>query len=692
MDKNKGNNFKNLKNWLAPAAAALAAILAVFVLITAINLLPPLRIDFGFGGGEDNGAFGEPGETGGDGDSQGSGGSGSGENSDQNESPGGEGSDGPSGGESSEPPSEEEDASSTPPLDTITTITEIEGPLLKGHTITVRGEVVDEKGREVEGLMVLITLTAPAPPQAPKNLEAGEEGTESPESQQSYESSNSPEGSGSNQSPNSLEEGERQKSPESQEGTQSPDSPEGSESPTDPKNQEAHAIIEVQTILTAGKFEATFEIPGETPVGPNFVEAHTLGNYDYNESRDEREIEVSAETLLRLNMSRSFSSGNDIALRGTLTEKVSEETLPFKTVSFRLSDNSGRLMAAEEITTCEDGSFSLTATPNWEPGKEGPIPGLPLMEREPLEGSITYAGTELYLPSQDNQGTTAWHIYWQRVLIAALSLLIIGVIATAVIIKKRKAPPLIDAAPKKESGEVIKGASFKKYPWVINFPQIRPPFEKVWGVGDPLMVTASAASQTPATSSKDLPPGKNPERTAAVDSAETEISWAGEERQSLKTMASLSSNSYPMEEFTYSFTQKGMKDITIQNARGEILAREQIKLVDYREEIIEKAKSLFNDLGERDNSLKGNLTPREIIEKGLRDNLRDSSSIPSRTTKDSPQSTRAIQENLVIEPPRAKNRFITLVEYAVYSLKPIQRKEYEEFYLSFLQLKFYLEE
>ena len=169
-------------------------------------------------------------------------------------------------------------------------------------------------------------------------------------------------------------------------------------------------------------------------------------------------------------------------------------------------------------------------------------------------------------------------------------------------------------------------------PLLIEFPQIGEGLPDVWGEGEPLRISIRL-------------------RRGSAQRASLLIQFDGKTKKLTSTAPGRWAITHTFKKGRYTIRARLKKD-------GRVLegARE-IKIVDYREEVVEIFSSALNTFRERGVDLKADFTPREVqaaVERGV------------------PNINRAALDELV-----------SVFELAKYSHHPITRKEYERAYRSF---------
>jgi len=173
----------------------------------------------------------------------------------------------------------------------------------------------------------------------------------------------------------------------------------------------------------------------------------------------------------------------------------------------------------------------------------------------------------------------------------------------------------------------------------IEFPRISKPMPDVWGIGEELQI------------------GFHRKKTSNPFDENYVLYIGGIEKMGLSIKEELS--------YAYHiFEEKGLYEIRAMDKKGrDIEGERRIKIVEYREEIIELAKNLFRITDNNGNSLAEDLTPREL---GLK-----------------------IKQNITPEIKGPVDELVRIFEIAAYSLRKIIRADYEMFYINYISCKNY---
>lgn len=171
----------------------------------------------------------------------------------------------------------------------------------------------------------------------------------------------------------------------------------------------------------------------------------------------------------------------------------------------------------------------------------------------------------------------------------------------------------------------------------LNFPQIRPPLPDVWGVGDSLLVKAQLTSGEGSVEGLMLQATFQDGETKDIDLDDE--GWGKME---------------------YTFEEKGPHKVTVRflgdEGRGAAKAEAELRIVDYREEILDLFNTFSDEHRSSKDEIKDHFTAREAMYVLM---------------KYAPESVHNPLEELT-----------TIFEIADYSTHDIRRGEYERFYVA----------
>jgi len=171
----------------------------------------------------------------------------------------------------------------------------------------------------------------------------------------------------------------------------------------------------------------------------------------------------------------------------------------------------------------------------------------------------------------------------------------------------------------------------------LNFPQIRPPLPAVWGVGDSLLVKAQLKSGE-----------------GSVEGLTLQVTFQDGEAKDIDL------DDEGGCEMEYTFEEKGPHKVTVRflgdEGRGAAKAEAELRIVDYREEILDLFNTFSDEHRSTKDEIKEHFTAREAMYVLM---------------KYAPESAHNPLEELT-----------TIFEIADYSTHDVRRGEYERFYLA----------
>ena len=368
-----------------------------------------------------------------------------------------------------------------------------------------------------------------------------------------------------------------------------------------------------------GRFNVSYYVSsGETP-GSHKIR-YNLGDFDYVKEQD---VVVKIRTSLMIDAPSSFHPGDSPTVTVRLTDD-NNQNIPNVAV---------HLLEYEGLTNI-DGSagFQVSIPQDYN-------------ERE-MRLQARFDGTEIHLPSSstatmliNEQNPWSWLPY---------VLLLAGALAAMIgfMLKRRiKNKPAEDKKgedekkkAEKEEGdptaENIEGASLLSM--ALGFPEIEEPYPDVWGVNEEIKITCDVSDNEgkPATADK-IKLLANKELISEVAASSGKIS------------------------VVHKFMEKGNYEIVCDFSGNELYkpatAKKELKIVDYREEIVALYHSFLEYLKGRGVSIVENATPREVQELALQ---------------------------LKVDKRMVEN-IIRSFEEAQYSIHPINRKHYKTAWYAF---------
>ena len=499
-----------------------------------------------------------------------------------------------------------------PPEETETRIIEVEEAITKGETLSISGEVTDRAGNAVDDLLVLIYLQ---------------------------------------------------------------------------ENPDIDRLSYSKTTLSEGSFTTKFSVDRDISTGPAHVIVKTLENDRYRSSKADLPLSVHSETIIDLLLPQMVYEGSNLHIQGRLTELIEPIPLVFERISLHLeTSNPGNHIASKHTLTNREGAFELELTADFiEPDPS--FFNLNFIERQPVKVSAYFYGNNYHFSSQADGDTTVWIFYWQRAVFVSVLLLVAGSGVFTVIKLRRKN----EAAKEKDESEntfdklivpekdiQLDEKVTKKHLLSVKFPEIDESLPPVWGVNETLMIEISKAMGSIPTIEVNGSSGNNTsngEISSYQVNNETDET-AGKTIYGKKLKILFGDSNFEefflvdSTRFKHAFSIKGKYEISIiEPERNIVCGLSSLRIVDYREEIIDLGQLLFKQLMQSNSSLNEDLTPREGFETGLGHLLKSGK----------------------IE-PQALNEMVKIYEYATYSLKKITRTDYETFYQLLITVKSILEE
>lgn len=362
--------------------------------------------------------------------------------------------------------------------------------------------------------------------------------------------------------------------------------------------------------VVKGQFEVTCDIKNDTGAGKYQVIADLLENDTYRTSTSDPELRVVTDTYMELNSPGSILGGS-FNLSGKLLDAFSKEGITGLPVSVSFDS----LETREEVTSEEAGKFLREIDiklPEGAPSDKDFF----FVKRHPLTYRVEFGGTDIYFPSAIDESVFVWQINWLRVIIALLLVLIISVVLLIRALRRKlmtgcnkNEPVLAAGVPDLNLRPVVNpyvtAKKVEEIQFTIEFPQISEGLPDVWGVGDDILIR-------------------------------------------------FCDNLGNRDEVYGTFKRKGKYKMSVSREGGKSSSRD-IRIVDYREEIIFIGKSFLKDVFGRVQGINSVMTLREML-----------SLIRPQISPD---------KSWILE------RAFAILEKAVYSERDIQRKDYEEFYI-----------
>lgn len=426
-----------------------------------------------------------------------------------------------------------------PPVGTMTRITSVDPLVKKGATFNVKGKVIDQKGKPVNGLPVFIYVK---------------------------------------------------------------------------KSKNEDALAYFKGSVSKGTFNITCDLKSDIDVGKYQVVACTLENESFKSSWSDPEMKVVAETALSLDTKEVIFEGTTLTISGRLYEVLSGSPVIHGQVNIQ-PDNRTVTSNASNQSALYGGTFTCKMEPIVNRESH---PQLNLYAAAKYTGNFTvnYRGSDLYLPCEKTVSVGMWVIFWNRVIIL-LMVLLLGVLLSVCLSKAVKGRRikqlalLLDAElshgfDEFEMNHEVLHRKEKNQAVHIVFPQIGPAFPDVWGLDESLTVR-------------------------------------------------FSEDTGDFSEMDVMFDQKGQKMIRVfSTGHHEFRGMRGIRIVYYREEVIRMGKRFFEKLCRKYFTLNIKHTSRELID-----------NIPGE-----------LDETVC----RKLDEMLLLFEKATYSFDIIDRHDYEAFY------------
>ncbi len=399
-----------------------------------------------------------------------------------------------------------------------------------------------------------------------------------------------------------------------------------------------NTLLATLTTDESGQFQMwqSFSVPGEYTLKAVFrrSEYHLASESEIN-------FQVLEPTRLRLTSPLRANLKQMFTVEGFLSEEKSGTALPDQKVFITVD---GTLLKDQPVTSSE-GVFTLRYSFSEEGYHqfEAVYPGAPFYFESQAETIVEI----IPAPVQAESNSNVWLF---PVIVLAAVLLVLG-LGFFLMRRRRKhspaAEPLTaedvpDAADEPEVEPVEEPVAEDKseidrLTLSIEFPDIEPPLPDVWGEGEELRVFCYLLKEdgSPLASRQlDLLIGKNANRIATDAGGKAAVQCT--------------------------FQKKGQYQLAVrysgENPAEPLVTRRIIRVVDYREEIVELFKSMLEWLRSKGLELPSKATPREIKQ--------------------------IISDAGWVISPEALANLIVCFEEADYSLHTIERKNYKTMYLA----------
>jgi len=397
------------------------------------------------------------------------------------------------------------------------------------------------------------------------------------------------------------------------------------------------AIVWNEPTDSLGYFNFTFPVWnssffGNQSLGPMIIE-YDAENYPDVSAR--QNVTIVARTSLTCNAARTLKPADTLNITVSLKD---DQQQPMESMPIKL----------ECVFNKHDSSILTRVT-----GSDGNTTYMGIVIPSGTSSNLTYTvsfpGNATYLPS----------IYYGIVKVYSpsnpfnLLLVVFGVsvpasltVVSAVILKKKKSsrsnveqsapvitevpPVVVSALPSKMKAQLC-----------IRFPQISDPFPIVWGVKETLTIELDLEGYDKPVSPEDF--------SLRIDD-EREVSFNGSESTFLSSCV---------------FDVKGVHRLKAKFVGSddleEVVSEAEVKIVDYREEIVDLFNSFFKSAKTRFRGVEDEMTPREL------------------------QYTLASQMEASKQEPL--ETAVSIFEVADYSLHPVARGEYERIYIALKKLE-----
>jgi len=398
--------------------------------------------------------------------------------------------------------------------------------------------------------------------------------------------------------------------------------------------------------LSNGRFSGEFPVDPGMEVGRYHVVAQTLEDNRFRSSWSDPLLKVMSASVIELQVSSGAGGNNQIRISGRLKEKASGKPLAARRIAVRPGEDQALTFAAAETQTDGDGKFMFTLEAGIDKTKKAAADYC-FVKKYAGMYYLAFAGDEFHLPAEASGEIYIRRAYFPpgaRNVITFVVLAALSTTAGLYLMKKfRKERPASRDGKKEAWPAAAAGGGAGLNGIEVLFPLIKPNLPDVWGAGEELLV--------------EFRKGKEFRPSAGGYTA-----WFGETE---KTALDFEKDS-PCVHYHCCFKGKGLYEIKVINNENENTEGERkIKIVEYREEIMNLAGDLFLSIRENGGSFAGSLTPRElgdIIKKKTGPKLGE-------------------QVDLLVG----------TFETAAYSLREFKRTKYEAFYPAYSKIKTFLE-
>lgn len=370
-----------------------------------------------------------------------------------------------------------------------------------------------------------------------------------------------------------------------------------------------------------GAFSVQAAVPAGIDVGDYSLIARTVDNYQYSGSEDGKSVRVTAETALSIGVPKNLVAGTQFPANATLREKASGNPVPGQTVSIgagllstaAVTDDRG--VARANASFSSGGNRTITAT---------------------YGGNDYYYGStaELELPVAGAQAPDWFQLILETIM-ASLALqasLSIAAAIVLVIYDRTRKPAKDGSIPGSVTLQSDKPQRVPLYR--IEYPGIAARLPAVWGAGEPLGVRVLG------------PQTGNGKLGLYLDGGLTEALTLTDGMASVVLTPG-----------------KGSHILTIRAMGGgsEALAESEVRIVDYREEVVRIFNDLFHTLRSRFEEIGPDATPREL--------------------------QWAATSHLPYDKQASIDRIVSAFEIANYSLHAVGREDYVTSYVSMREIE-----
>jgi hypothetical protein len=368
-----------------------------------------------------------------------------------------------------------------------------------------------------------------------------------------------------------------------------------------------------------GYFNVTFPISENQTLGPTVI-SYVLQGYFVNTRQG---ATIAARTFLTCDVSQKLNLGD--TLNATVALKDDHQQ-PMGNMQIKLDFvfNSHNRTSFESLTD-SDGKAEYT----------GIAP--PSDAAENLTYTMSFPGNAFYLPASysGNVNLSSKPGFYNMLLLIFAAFLPSLTILSAFIWKRRK-----NSESNLEGSVVLTApvvlSSKKKVDLHTRFPQISNPFPLVWGVGESLMIELDLNGY-------DKSPSSTGVSLRIDEETETPLKASGSTFQAVHVFDAKGS---------YRLRAKFSGDDEWEESVAEV----EIRIVDYREEIVDVFNSFFKSAKTKFQGVNDDMTPREL-QAALVNHIHASKYEPLETA-------------------------ISIFEVADYSLHEVARKDYERIYLA----------